>query len=278
MAFSMGGMGGGMGFGLIGTAVQGVMGIMSAKEKAKVAKQQMEKAKKLQLEANQVQTKSVLDDPAYKMKEFLANSGLPGYDTRTQEIEGNTATAGAQGMKTASSGGQALSYLAALQVGQDKQLRDLGVQDATFRATQKGNLASTRKTWQDEFDALARLEKEKLNYAASQYENAGTLNKLAAKEQIYSTIGQTVSNMFGSSQGGGSSSGGMGGGMSSPNLKSIGAIGLQPSQLTDVGGNAANVQLSQGEIGELAQKLVNNGSATDLNDAMLQLQGMGFIF
>ncbi len=71
---------------ILGTILSGIKG---ARDKKRVALDQKNKAKELLNKANSVTTKQATDDPAYKIKAFLAQSGVPGYEQYLEGIDQN---------------------------------------------------------------------------------------------------------------------------------------------------------------------------------------------
>lgn len=199
MMGGMGGSGGGGGGGGQGELIKifgsAISSTMSAANKRKIAADQKKKANELLTKANQVVTKDVTMDPAYKIKQFLAQQGLPGYEVYKDNILTNQASAAYQGSQASSSGGQMLAYLASIQGTTNQQLNNLYAQNADYVAGNITDLANTRFDWQQTADAIGREERKKLSKAASQYEEASTLNKYAADEQDTALIGSTFSNM-----------------------------------------------------------------------------------
>ncbi len=191
--------GGGMSGGGQGSLIQifgnAIASTLSSANKRRIALEQKKKGKELLTKANQVVTKDITTDPAYKIKQFLAQQGLPGYEIYKDNILQNQANAVYQGTQTAGSGGSMLAYLASLQGGTNQQLNDLSSKNANFIAGNQSNLAEERYNWQQIADEIANTERRKLSKAASQHEEASTLNKYAADEQDTALIGSTFSNM-----------------------------------------------------------------------------------
>lgn len=191
-----GGSGGGGGAGaLVSMFGNAISSTMSSANKRSIASEQKKKGEELTRKANQVKTKDITTDPAYKIKQFLAQSGVPGYEQYKDNIMQNQANMAFQGAQNASSGGGMLSYLASIQGSTNNALNTLSTKNAEYIAGNLGDLADTRYSWQQTADEIARTERRKLSKAASQYESAATLNKYAADQQDTALIGSTFSNM-----------------------------------------------------------------------------------
>ena len=173
----------------------GIASTMSSANKRRVATDQRKKANELLTKANQVVTKDITQDPAYKLKQYLAQQGIPGYEIYKDNILQNQANAAYQGSQNASSGGGMLAYLASLNNSTNQQLNKLNAENAKFMAGNISDLATTQYDWQQAADEIARTERRKLSRAASQYEEEATLNKYAADEQDVALVGSTFSNM-----------------------------------------------------------------------------------
>lgn len=158
---------------------------------------QEKKADEFTQKANQVVTQQVTNDPAYMLKEYLANNGMPGLQQYLENIDANTANQIAVGEKSASSGGGLMAYLASVYGGNDLQKNKLYSDSALFEANNKSNLADTRYTWQTNYDTLARNERNKLNKVASQYQAAADTNIEEANKMDSALIGSTFSSMGG---------------------------------------------------------------------------------
>lgn len=245
-------MGGGIAGGLtqiIGTIVTG---IKASRDKKRLAADQKVKSKELLNKANSVVTKQAVDDPAYKIKAFLAQSGVPGYEQYLQEIDANTEAQIMAASKGASSGFGEEAYLSSLEGEANAQKRNLGVSNDAFKAGQKKNLANTLYQMQSGFNAQAKSEKEDLNNAATKYEAASTLNKSAANEQIATTVGTAfnqagdmVSSMTGGGMGGS-------GNVSMGNLS--GMFGKSELNMSGTQSQVQNVTINQQEAQEIATK------------------------
>lgn len=256
---------------IAGTALTGMK---SARDKKLLVKDQKAKAQELINKANSVVTKKATDDPAYKMKAFLAQSGVPGYEQYAEGIDNNTEDQVIAASGAADSGFGLESFASALEGSANNQKRGLDIMNATFLASQKNQLASAQKSMQDTFDAQANKEREDFNSAASSYEQSSTLNKSAANEQIAATVG-TVGNQVGEVMGGFGGSGNVGMGALSSMFGNTGGFvegNSEGSFKTDV----PNISMANGESGELAQKLVDSGKAANISDAMRILKTMGF--
>lgn len=204
---------------VLGTGLQAAQGMQFAEE-------QQQKADDFTRKAAGVITKKITDDPAYILKQYLAQNGMPGLQQYLEDIDENQADQLSIARKGSSGGGQLLAYLAALQGQSDAGKRKLYQQSSESTFQQEERLANDRFAWQNQFDEMARQERARLNKVASQYQAAADLNKVDASRMLFSMIGST-GNSLGSIVDGSSSIGGgvsMGGGMAGGMGASLGGM------------------------------------------------------
>lgn len=185
------------------------------------AEDQQNKADDFSQKAGQVVTEQVTNDPAYILKEYLANNGMPGLQQYLDSVDKSVANNISTAENSASSGGALLSYLSSLMGAANEQKNKLYGDSASFIAQQKSNLADFRYGAQKSLDELAREERAKLNRIASQYQAAADANMSEANNMDSALISSTFNSMGsmmggfggGASGGGASRGGGMGGSM-----------------------------------------------------------------
>jgi len=190
---------------IVGSAIGSTM--QSAALRRQAAKQE-KKANEFTLKANQVVTEKVTEDPAFMLKEYLANNGMPGLTQYLQDINKNSSNQIASAENAASSGGQLLNFMGGIDNSANQSNQKLYNDSASFVAAQKSNLADTAYAWQTNYDTIARQERAKLNKVASQYQAAADLHQYDADKMDAALVTSTFSNA-GSMMGG---MGGMGGG------------------------------------------------------------------
>jgi len=181
-------------------AIMGMMGSLigagiQASNENQLAGEQGKKAQQFSKEAGNVVAKKVTDDPAFILKQYLANNGMPGLQQYLETIDENEANQIAIGKKSASSGGQLMSFIAGLQGNADASKRKLYTDNASYTAAQQSNLADTQYAWQTNYDTLARIERAKLNKVASQYQAAADLNRSDADRIVASMFGSIGSSL-----------------------------------------------------------------------------------
>jgi len=184
----------GIGAGLGGFASL-ITNLISAGEKNAQAKKQQGKAAELEAQANAVTPENPLNDPAYKMKAFLAAAGLPGYEQYKEGYNQDEANAVAHAEKDTNSSGALLNFLAASEGQKNKAVTSLNTQNAAYIEGKKVALADQYETEKMNFDQIAREPKAKLNYAATSYENAALQEKQDGQDQTLGAIGKAGSDI-----------------------------------------------------------------------------------
>ena len=172
-----------------------ITNLISAGEKGAQAKKQQGKATQLEAQANAVTPENPLNDPAYKMKAFLAAAGLPGYEQYKEGYNQDEENAVAHAEKTTKSGGALLNFLGASEAQKNKAVTNLNTQNAAYVDGKKVALADQYETEKMNFDQIARDEKAKLNYAATSYENAALQEKQAGQDQALGAVGKAGSDL-----------------------------------------------------------------------------------
>ena len=209
--------------------------IIGAIEKSQTSKQQKAKAGQLEAQANAVVPENPLNDPAFKMKQFLAEAGLPGYEQYKLNAEQEEANAVAQAQKSTRSSGALLNFLGAAEGQKNKTITNLDTQNAAYIEGKKVDLANQYEQEKVNFDAIARDEKQNLNYAATQYENAALGEKQAGQEQVLGGVGSTISGL-------------------GQLLETKGTYGATPTFGMGGTGTAGNTSLSLADFVEMIQK------------------------
>jgi hypothetical protein len=183
----------------IGAGIQGfaslVTNLVSAAQKNDLSKKQYAKGQQLESQANAVVAENPLNDPAFQMKQFLAQAGIPGFEQYKEGYNQDEANAVAHAEKDTNSSGALLNFLAASEGQKNKAVTSLNTQNAAYIEGKKVDLANQYETEKMNFDQIARDEKAKLNYAATTYENAALEEKQASQDQTLGALGKGASDL-----------------------------------------------------------------------------------
>lgn len=180
------------GVGAVATGIAGTAdAAISAKEDKKTAKKQLLKAHDLEKQANAVVPEQIANNPYFRMAIAAAQGGLPGYEQALTNIKQGETNAAYQGLKGANSGAGLLNYLSAVTsgTGQEQKLYN---ENAAYISGQKATLTQTALSEQDAYNEVAKSEKEKLNAAAMQYENAAQQWEQKHHQDIGKAVGTGI--------------------------------------------------------------------------------------